>query len=436
MLSLLLQQWANQMRLIKYSLFFLSAVIVLILLIINRNLAGLAEWIYPGSEFWAHIALMAIEMLAFLWFWRGLFGKHEHMLLMEAATPEEKKRFSEEMTRRMASNPIIREAQLSPDEPEYMQACLELLKKRADTEIQQNAKRIFLATALSQNGRLDALIVFVSLCRLVWRVSSIYNQRPHPREVISLYWAVVTSTFLALTLEELDIATEVGIGFGESFQAMAPAGVTASIPFAGKALQTFTASTIDGTANCYLALRAGIVTRNAFAYRAREEDIPGRAAVFREAGAQLLELSGGLVERLARAVGDNIAGLARLAQDKTVQAGMNVVGGVGKVGQGIGTSAGKVATGAVSAVQSTGSGLWKAGTYAGTAVGRAAAKSARSTARFVAVPFRWTSRRLFGGSTGEGVEGINPADPVSEDKHDGGVSPAMPLTPSVKNGNE
>lgn len=402
------------MKLIKYSLLFLAVIAALILLFINRNLAGLAEWVYPGSELWAHFVLLAVEGLAFLWFWRGLFGRHEHMLLMNAATPEEKKRFAEEMSQRMAENPLIQEAGLSPGDPEYMQACLDVLKKRADVEIQQNAKRIFLATALSQNGRLDALIVFVSLCRLVWRVSSIYNQRPHPREVASLYWAVVTSTFLALTLEELDIATEVGIGFGESFQAMAPAGVTASIPFAGKALQTFTSATIDGTANCYLALRAGIITRNAFAYRAKEEEVPGRAAVFREAGAVLLQLSGGLAERLGRAVGENIAGLARLAQDKTVQAGMSVVGGAGKVGQGIGISAGKAASGAISAVQTTGTGLWKAGTYAGGTLGRAAGKSVDFTARAILLPFRWTGKRLFGRKNKGSEEAVEASSSSSE----------------------
>ena len=132
------------MKLIKYSLLLLSVVAVLILLFINKNLAGLAEWIYPGSELWAHIALLAVEGLAFLWFWRGLFGRHEHLLLMDASTPEEKKRFAEEIARRMSGNPIIREAALSPEDPEYIQTCLDLLKRQPDAEIGHNASRIFL----------------------------------------------------------------------------------------------------------------------------------------------------------------------------------------------------------------------------------------------------------------------------------------------------
>lgn len=321
-------------RILKYVFFALAVLAGLLIHFVNGNLAALAEMIRPGSALWTHLALLGIEGVALLWFWRGLFRGKRHLLLMDGASPEEEQVFAEELTRRMKDNPHIREAGIEPEgknDPAYLGRCLAVLKDKADEEIQQNAKRIFLATALSQNGRLDALIVFVCLCRLIWRVSRIYNQRPHPREIASLYAAVVTTTFLALSLEELDITTEITVGFGEAFHAMAPAGLTASIPFAGRALQTFTASTVDGAANCYLALRAGIIARNAYMYGACAERRPGRAAVFREAGAQLLELSHVLVDRLAGALATNLAGVARYAGAKTVQAGKDIVGSIGRI---------------------------------------------------------------------------------------------------------
>jgi hypothetical protein len=312
-------------RILKVMLIAMSVLAALMVLYINRNLAALAEWLYPGSEPWAHLVLLSIELVAFLWFWRGLFGGHKHLLLLEDDSDEERKRFAEELTRRMRKNSLLREEGLIPQnfasEKDYLEASCNFLKAKADQEIEQTARRVFLATALSQNGRLDALIVFVCLCRLVWRISSIYNQRPHPREITSLYLAVVTSVFLALAIEELDIATEVTIGFGEAFQAMLPAGVTASIPFAGKALQTITASTIDGAANCYLALRAGIIARNAYAYGAKQEKRPSRATVFREAGSMLYAMTGGMVERMAGTVASCFAGVAKSAGSKTVQVG-------------------------------------------------------------------------------------------------------------------
>jgi hypothetical protein len=308
----------------KVMLIAMSVLFVLMLLFINRNLAALAGWLYPGSEPWAHIVLLSIELVAFFWFWRGLFGRHKHLLLMEdasgdvseSALAEQRALFAAELARRMRKNSLLREAGLLPEnfssEDAYIEASLNFLKTKADQEIDQTARRVFLATALSQNGRLDALIVFVCLCRLVWRVSSIYNQRPHPREITSLYWAVVTSTFLAFSLEELNITTEIAAGFGELLQATLPAGVTASIPLAGKALQIFTASTIDGAANCYMTLRAGVIARNAYAYGAKQEKRPIRATVFREAGVMLCTMSGGMVERVAATVADKLRGLIRL----------------------------------------------------------------------------------------------------------------------------
>lgn len=352
-------------RILKYSLIALVVLAALILLFINSNLAALTDMLYPGSGVWAHLVLLAVELFVLFRFWRALFGGHQHLLLMDNDTAEERQQFARELTHRMRENPLILKAGIHAqcpsglDKEDFLDQCMAHLNAKANEEIQQNARRIFLATALSQNGKLDALIMFVSVCRMVWRISAIYNQRPHPREVLSLHWAVVTSTFLSLSIEELDIPTEITVGFGEAFHAMAPAGLTASIPFAGKALQTFTASVIDGAANCYLGLRAGIITRNAYAYGARQAARPSRAAVFKEAGALLLGMSHELVAGVAGTLADGLSSAAGYAGKRTVQAGKDVIGGIGKVGSGIGASAGKLATGTVTAVQSTGSG-WPA----------------------------------------------------------------------------
>ena len=396
-------------RILKGIFILLVVLSVLLLLFINGHLASLAEFLYPGSAPWVHVGLLSVEALAFLWIWRALFGRRRHLLLMAQTTPEERDRFASELSRRLRANSLIREnglgAEYPPgqDEDAFREHALALLDAKADEEIRRNARRIFLATALSQNGKLDALIMFVSLCRMVWRVSAIYNQNPHPREVASLYGAVVTSAFLALSIEELDIPMEITVGFGEAFHAMAPAGLTASIPFAGKALQTFTASAIDGAANCYLGLRAGIITRNAYAYGGRRAERPSRATVYREAGALLMDMSQTLMSGLASTLADGLAGAAGYAGKKTVQAGKDVVGGLGRVGSGIGASAGRLATETASAVQnaggriaaetagavhSAGGGLAKMGKSAGSAAGAAAGKAASAAAGFFRLPFR------------------------------------------------
>jgi hypothetical protein len=331
-------------RVLRYMLVALAATVVLLMLFLNRNLAALAEWLYPGAGLWTHLCLAAAEAIAIARLWRGIFGGRPHLLLMEGDSPEAERRFAMELTSRMRKNPYILEAGITPEDENgtpdsaYLDRCLALLKSKADAEIDRSARRIFLATALSQNGRLDALIVFFSLCGLVWRVSTLYNQQPHPREIISLYRSVICSAFLAFSLEELDISTEISIGFGEAIHAVAPAGLTAGIPFAGKALQALSASVIDGAANCYLALRAGIITRNAYAYGARKAEKPTRAAVFKEAGALLFGMSNAIVDKVASTLAANLVGVARMAGDKTLRVGKGLVEGIGKVGQEFGAS--------------------------------------------------------------------------------------------------
>ena len=289
----------------------------LILVSFNQNLAGLAEGFFPGSAFWVHIGLFAVEGLALFLFWRGLFGRKHHLIFKKERDEAEKRAFAKELVRRMRKNAHLPHAELDPKADDYLDKCLASLKEKADAEIKITAERIFLATALSQNGRIDAIIVFVSLCRLVWRISAIYNQRPNPGEILSLYWAVITATFLAFSLEELDLSTEITVGFGESLHAAAPAAVSGSVPFVGTALKKFTASVIDGSANAYLALRAGLITRNAYMYAL--EGQPERVTVYREAGAILFSMANRLVDRIAKTIGGKLWDITKAAPGKTVQ---------------------------------------------------------------------------------------------------------------------
>jgi len=50
------------------------------------------------------------------------------------------------------------------------------LDNLAEDEIKQVAKRVFVSTSISQNGRLDSLIVFYQIAALIWRISKIYGQ--------------------------------------------------------------------------------------------------------------------------------------------------------------------------------------------------------------------------------------------------------------------
>jgi hypothetical protein len=373
-------------RLLKYLFFAVAAFAGLVVLFINANLASLAEAVYPGSLWWTHGILLCMEALAFFRFWSGIFGGHKHLLLPDDGSPEAGERFARELARRLRANPHIREAGIAPDGPEDAErvaACMALLRAKANTEIESCARRVFLAAALAQNGRLDALVVFFSLCRLVWRISLIYNQRPHPREIASLYWVVASSAFLAFSLEELDLPMEISVGFSQAFHAVAPAGLAASIPFVGKAMQTFTASAIDGAVNCYLALRAGIIARNAYDYAFIADQRPTRADVYREAGSLLLTMSASLMHKLAEGLAGGLAGVMGNARSKTVRTGKGIVQGVGRAGVFAGNAVTDAAASVVGGIGSVGISVGKAGaaaTGAAASVAHSAASAARSAA--------------------------------------------------------
>jgi len=293
-------------KILKYSGLFLLILTALFLLTCNHALAGLVASFAPAAFTWVFVGLLLIEVTAFYWLWRGIFGRQDH-LIFNVTDPKAQEQLKNKLVKRLKENSHIKEANL---DPELLEGCLVLLNQKADEEIQRTAKGIFLTTALSQNGRIDAIIVFVGLCRMVWNISSIYNQRPHPLEVLRLYRIVAISTFLAYSIEELDIASEVSTTFGELLGNVTPSIVAAGIPLVGRALQRFTASAFDGATNCFLALRTGIITRNAYAYILdAEKERLTRASIFRDAGKMLSSICSEPIKYLIKEVTTGTEGI-------------------------------------------------------------------------------------------------------------------------------
>ena len=231
----------------------------------------------------------------------------------------------------------MREAGLVPSDEEFAEKAMLLLDKKADDEIRSAGKRIFLGTALAQNGKLDALIVFFSLVRLVWRVSSIYNQRPAPREIMSVYGAVSSATFVAFSLDALDIPRTITDSVSQIVPSAAPAMTAASVPFMGSALHVFTAAAIDGASNCLLAVRAGVAARSAFRYGASGGE--SLHVSMKETGGLLMDITqetmGAIVKAVKRqmlsvsaATGKKMATAAGTMAEAAAEATENAAGGV------------------------------------------------------------------------------------------------------------
>ncbi len=134
-----------------------------------------------------------------------------------------------------------------------IEAGLGQLERHSDKLIRGAASQVFVTTAISQNGSLDALLVLAANTRLIWKIAHVYYQRPTLRDMLFLYANVASTALIASSLEEIDIA--------EQLQPVLATGVgsmAAVVP--GTTLLMNSLST--GAANAFLTLRVGIIAKN------------------------------------------------------------------------------------------------------------------------------------------------------------------------------
>lgn len=333
--------------------------LVILMLLVQLDLTAFqtVEVLAPGWGWLAFVSLLALEAGTVLWLGLAWFARAPRLVLRDDPTEAERQAFARELERRLKKNPHVRAAGLRATDEHFLEKALDVLDARAGEEIRNSAKRVFLGTALSQNGRLDALIVFVSLARMVWRVSGIYNQRPTPAELWSVYSTVSSATFISFSIEALDIPRTITESMNELLPAVTPAMAASSVPLMGPMMQQCTSAVIDGAANCLLAIRAGVVTRSAFRFAALGREEARQQACVREAGTMLAEISretvGAIVEAfrkqlvnlpasMGQKISETVGTVADSALEKTRGAAQSVARGGTAVAEAVSSGAGAV----------------------------------------------------------------------------------------------
>ena len=204
-------------------------------------------------------------------------------------------RYRERLSRRLASNPLL--ASQPPGHPLSIEASLARLDEIADRRTRDVASQVFLATAISQNGSVDALVVLGAQGKLVLDIATIYYQRPTLRDLAYLYANVAATAFIAGELDDIDVA--------EQMQPIVTAVLgssVAAIPGMSAAASLFVNSVVTGTGNAYLTLRVGIVTRQYCGHRKGGD----RKGIRRSAAVQALPLLGSIVRDGAASVASAI----------------------------------------------------------------------------------------------------------------------------------
>jgi len=204
------------------------------------------------------------------------FRLPKRMLPPAVAEGAEYARFIDDFRKRLSRNPRL--CGMTVDSPTDLEAALQILDREADHAVTSAASAVFLSTAVLQSGRLDMLVVLAAQTRLIWRVAHVYYQRPSLRDFVQLYANVGSTAFIAAGVEDVDVDVLVSTIFGST---------VAAIP----GMHLLTSSVLSGSANAFLTLRVGMITKEYCRCMVRVE----KSGVRRAATLQAAKLLGCIV---------------------------------------------------------------------------------------------------------------------------------------------
>ncbi len=139
-----------------------------------------------------------------------------------------------------------------------IEEALELLDREALKAMNEASSTVFITTSVSQNGALDSFFVLFSISKLIWKISHIYNQKPNIKEIFYLYANVAVTVFMARELEDLDFLDD---EIEPIIDSLIGGTLSAFVPGASAVASIVINSLIQGTANAFLALRVGAITK-------------------------------------------------------------------------------------------------------------------------------------------------------------------------------
>lgn len=273
--------------------------ILFLLFIVNQiaQLVALADRISPtfGTiTLWTLIALCTVCLLVPIYL---LLRLPRTLTPPVSESDPNFPRYLQQLKGRLRRNPHLHEPVL--DTREQIEAALAKLGEKADEVTSQTALRVLVSTAVLQNGSLDALAVLVAQSRMVYRIATIYYQRPSLPQLVRLYSNVAASTFLARQLEDVDLA--------ELVQPFISVGLTSvvgsAVPGTARVASLATESLLQGSANAFLTLRVGVIAKG----YCSSLTVPERPALIRSATLQATKMIPSLVKEASRQMGTALA---------------------------------------------------------------------------------------------------------------------------------
>ena len=237
--------------------------------------------------------------------------------------------YREMMKKRLAKNKYVKEAAIDVYDSDGYEKAVELLDTHSRKVIQDTAASVFVTTAISQNGKLDALTVLVTQTRMVWKIAHIYWQRPSLRDMATLYGNVAATALFASEIEDMDISRQIEPVINSLMNSPGR-----SIPVVGHAAHIVTDSLLEGSTNAFLTLRVGIVAQK---YCGKTE-VLNRKFLRRNS---FIEASSMLRSIVVKSSGKVIAGVMKALKDAGKRSVRSGIGAVGKATSKVTSSVGE-----------------------------------------------------------------------------------------------
>ncbi len=235
--------------------------------------------------------------------------------------------YREQLLKRLAANRRIRTAGINVRDPEGFEKARILLDGEARKVIENTASSVFLTTAVSQNGKLDAITVLVTQTRMVWKIAHIYWQRPSLKDMLTLYGNVGATALIASEIEDLDITRQVEPIINSLLNSPGR-----SLPVVGHAAHIITDSILEGSTNAYLTLRVGVVAQR----YCGQEDVRDRKAIRSNSYVVAASMLRSIVMRSSGQVVSSIMRAMKNAGKRSVRSGMDAISRAGgKVRDGV-----------------------------------------------------------------------------------------------------
>ncbi len=219
--------------------------------------------IHPLLALLVLIACLLAYVVFILWMVKEIMALPKALILDPQASSEEREEFIQSSIKKLQHNPRLQQLDFSwqdltlDNQIEKIDQANQVLKNAGMEDIKKQAQTVFLTTAISQNGTLDAFTVLYVLIQLVWRLIKTYDTRPSLKKIIHIYKNVFLTVLMTRSLEDLDLIEAqleplIASLFGSSLISMIPGSVSMT--------NLVVNSLFQGAINALLTLRVGIIT--------------------------------------------------------------------------------------------------------------------------------------------------------------------------------